>query len=175
MVSVSWFCPECGGSCNDATFKNLCVCGHVYEHHHTTQDVKPSRGAFGMSLDEMDKLDEVLATKPEPMPKIGYCTACTCPRFKLDPPLLPAKVFLHEVDIAAQRGFRGRETKVTKEADETRCFIKGERSVRLCIQSEDSLLMEALDVDKPKPKIIRMGRDTIGKTVIAIHTILRAP
>jgi len=174
MVSISWYCPECGSGRSGEACLNLCVCGHVYERHHTKQNVKPSRAAFGISVNEFDKLDGVLATKPEPAPKIGRCTACPCKCFKLDPPRLSTTKFLHKVFVAADQGARGRETKVTKIADGIICLSKGTRSIRLSIHSDDSILMEALDVEQPKLRIVRMGRDTIGKTVIAIHKILRA-
>jgi hypothetical protein len=173
VVSISWFCPKCGGARDNDTFRNLCVCGHAYAQHHTMQEVKPSRAAFGMSIAELDKVDEILATEPEPPPEIGECNVCICRRFDLDPPKLPAKCFLNEVDRTARRGAAGRETKVTKVAEGTLDFSKGARSVRLSLQPDDSILMEEFDGERPTPRVLSMGRDTVGMTAIAIHESLR--
>lgn len=126
-----------------------------------------------MSIKELDKLDAILATKPEPRPTIGECDISECRTFDLKPTQLPAKRFLNEVDRAVRRGAAGREMKIPQVADGAFDFSKSGRSVRVSVQPDDSILMEELDGESPTPRILSVGRDTAGTAVIAIHDSLR--
>jgi hypothetical protein len=173
VVSISWPCPRCGGSRCTQADQNVCKCSHTYAQHNTTARLKPSRAAFGIHIGELDKLDELLATEPEPPPKLGDCTACSCECFELDPPLLSATQFLRALDCASPRGSGGRQVKAVQMADGTLCISNSERSVSLRAESEDRVVVEARPASDAVPRILTMGQDSVGHTVIAIRRALR--
>lgn len=170
-VSISWFCPRCGGASDEKTVRNPCQCGHIYGEHDVRREVKPSRAAFGISAAELNKVEEILAIKPEPPPRLGHCKACNCRHYELEPPLISAAQFLDAVDAAARHGARGRGMNVTKMDDGALRFANGKRSVSLHIETGDSIVMD-FGTDNPSAREFVMGRDTVGGTIIAIHDVL---
>lgn len=170
-VAASWACPRCGGARDEDAMNKVCDCTHLYSQHHTTQNVPPSLAAFGITLDEIDKLDSILATKPEPAPRIGKCQACHCKCFGLRPAHLDATQFLERVKLQANRSVRGRDIIITTLDDTVVSFTRGSKAVRIRITANDLIVLEELSRPRYQRKF-KMGRSTVAMCVIAVMKAL---
>ncbi len=171
-VSASWFCPKCGGATDDNASNMACNCTHLYSQHHTAQNVPPSRAAFAITLNEIDKLDSILATKPEPAPRIGKCEVCDCTRFRLRPPHLDATQFLERVKLQANRSARSRNIIVTTLDDSVVLLTLGSHVVKIRLKSNNLIVLEELNSSAAQREF-KMGRSTVGKCVLAVLKALR--
>jgi hypothetical protein len=171
-VSRSWYCPKCGGARSAEAAAYFCRCGHPYGDHHTAQDVKASRGAFGLSLAELGQLDAILVTEPEPDPQIGKCRRCDCQLFRLEPPHFSAAEFLALVWRQANNGSGGRNIERSKNNDATLTFSEGSRWVRLRATSEEVVTLLTPGGRRVKGTFT-MGHSTVGECVIAVISALR--
>lgn len=169
-VSVSWFCPKCGGARDTEASSAPCQCGHPYSEHHTSQQVPPSRAAFGISLNETDKLDEILAAEPV-VQQIGECHRCACRCFHLNPPHLSPKLFLQHVGRQANRSVRSRNVVVTDLDGSTLSLTRGSRSICLRIESDERVVLDP-STRAQRKQAFTMGRATVGQCVIAIMRAL---
>ncbi len=172
MVSISWPCPECGGSRDGAADALPCKCEHPYSRHLTSQTVKPSKAAFGMALSEIHLLESVLDAEPEPDPMIGQCQVCDCRCFTLDPPYLTAAEFLKRVEQQAVRSSRLHQFAVAHVDDSTVSFTSGRRWARLQIESEQTLSLARSGRGMKRMKFTA-GISTVGECVIAIIAALK--
>ena len=172
-VSRSWFCPECGGTRDVDASAKFCQCGHVYGKHRTAEGMNPSRAAFGISVDELDQLERILNTEPEPEPFLGGCALCDCSCFRLVPPHLSPKEFLRTVKLHLDRGMNQGKMVATVLDDSTLLFARGSRTIRLRIRSgTDGVVdFEALETGEPTRTFV-MGRATVGECCIAIAQTL---
>lgn len=169
-VSVSWACPRCGGARDTEAGSAPCLCGHPYSEHHTSQQVPPSRSAFSITINETDKLDEILAAEPA-MQQIGECRLCACSCFKLDPSRLSAALFLQRVGRQANRSARSRDVVVTEPDSSTLSLTRGSRSICLRIESDERVVLDASGRARRK-QVFAMGHATVGQCVMAIMKAL---
>ena len=172
-VARSWYCPKCGGARDGEASAKLCQCGHTYGEHHTTEVTKPSRAAFGISLEEMNQLDRILTIEPGPAPLLRGCALCDCSRFRLDPPHLSPKEFVQIVKRHLNRGVHELTMVVTEIDDSTVSFARGSRTIRLRSESGGLVVLEPLDNGGPTRTFV-MGRATVGECSIAITEALRS-
>lgn len=80
-VARSYRCPKCGGAWGHHVAKHACTCGHRYDEHHFKASLPASRGAFGITANEVDELPRILAAVQTIPHKIGRCRTCPCERF----------------------------------------------------------------------------------------------
>ncbi len=166
-VARSWFCPKCGGGRGVASSAKLCQCEHVYGKHHTAEVTKPSRTAFGISLNEMDQLYQTLTIEPELTPLLHGCALCDCSRFRLDPPHLSPKEFMQIVKRHLNRGVHELRIVVTEIDDSTVSFARGSRTIRLRSGLDGVVVLEPLNSGEATRAFV-MGRATVGECCTAI-------